>query len=69
MTPAAHAYIRGQIDGMVEFLRMTHPRLTPGQIYIAIALELDRRGRAVLDMQSQENTKHSGLASKGEGDQ
>lgn len=66
MHSASRAYIRGQIDGMLTFLRMTDTRLTPGEIYDAIAQELERRCRAVIDMQSQQNTKHTGLASKGE---
>lgn len=65
MTPAARAYIRGQIDGMVDLLRATHPSLTPGEIYDAIAQDLERRCRAVIDAQAQKQMGDAGPFNKG----
>lgn len=71
MTRSATAYIRGQVDGIVAFLRMTHPSLTREEIYDAIDEVVDFvRARATWSnpqaQQQQESAKHSGLSSLGQ---
>lgn len=47
MTPKEREYIKTFLDIVVTSLRFDHVDLTPGEIYDAIAQELERRCRFV----------------------
>lgn len=59
-------FIKACIGEMVAVMRKENPRLAPGEIYDAIAAELERRCRAITDLQSQANSSVTGLMSPGE---
>ena len=67
MNQGERAFIRACVGEMVSQMRLDNPRLVPGEIYDAIAQELERRCRFVINMQLQANSPPgaTGLMSEG----
>ena len=71
MTDNERLFIRTCIGEIGLQMKRENPRLSLGEIYDAVAQELERRCRFLIDMQSQANSppNATGLMSLGSGDE